>query len=203
MRRITVGLVDYGLGNHASVTHALHDAGFRVRTASDPDTLDACDILLLPGVGAFPSAMERLERCALVDYLKTAAASGRALLGICLGMQLLAEESYEHGYTKGLGLIPGRVEPLVHPPWHIGWNSLECVTDDPAFAPSHGKSFYFNHSFALAGADAHRTCVARLPHAVTAAVRAGRVAGLQFHPEKSQGAGMQLLHNLVTELVHA
>jgi imidazole glycerol-phosphate synthase subunit HisH len=201
--RTTVGLVDYGVGNHASVSHALHDAGFRVRVAGDASGLDACDLLLLPGVGAFPAAMKRLRETGLDDYLRGAASAGRPLLGICLGMQLLAEESFELGHSTGLGILPGRVVPLGEPRWHIGWNTLECVGDDPAFRVSNGESVYFNHSFMLVGAPDWITAQARLPQSVTAAVRRGRVAGLQFHPEKSQGAGTRLLHALVSELVHA
>lgn len=203
MSRTTVGLVDYGVGNHASVSHALHDAGFRVRVAADAQGLDACDVLLLPGVGAFPAAMARLRESGLDAYLCAAAQAGRPLLGICLGMQLLAQESFELGQTCGLGILPGKVVPLGEAPWHIGWNALESVGNDPAFEASHGESFYFNHSFMLVDAGDCVTARARLPQPVTAAVRAGRVAGLQFHPEKSQRAGMRLLHTLITELAHA
>ncbi|MBI4995414.1 MAG: imidazole glycerol phosphate synthase subunit HisH [Rhodocyclales bacterium] len=203
MTRTTVGLVDYGLGNHGSVMHALREAGLRVRVAADAQGLDACDVLLLPGVGAFPAAMQRLQDIDLDPYLRDAAAAGRAMLGICLGMQLLAAESFELGHSRGLGILPGRVVPLVEPPWHIGWNTLECIGDDPAFRACHGKSFYFNHSFMLADATECVTAVARLPQPVVAAVRRGRIAGLQFHPEKSQGAGRQLLRDLIEELVRA
>lgn len=203
MSRITVGLVDYGVGNHASVGHALHDAGFRVRVAADAQGLDACDVLLLPGVGAFPAAMARLRETGLDAYLCAAAQAGRPLLGICLGMQLLAQESFELGKTRGLGILPGKVVPLGEAPWHIGWNVLESVGGDPAFEASHGESFYFNHSFMLVDADDCVSGRARLTQPVTAAVRAGRVAGLQFHPEKSQRAGMRLLRTLITELAHA
>lgn len=203
MSRTTVGLVDYGVGNHASVSHVLHNAGFRVRVAADAQGLDACDVLLLPGVGAFPAAMTQLRDTGLDTYLSNAAQAGRPLLGICLGMQLLAQESFEHGHTHGLGILPGRVVPLDEVPWHIGWNALECVGNDPAFRASQGECFYFNHSFKIVDAEACVTAQARLPQPVTATVRLGRVAGLQFHPEKSQRAGTRLLHNLITELAHA
>lgn len=203
MSRTTVGLVDYGVGNHASVSHVLHDAGFRVRVAADARGLDACDVLLLPGVGAFPAAMAQLRNTGLDAYLCDAAQAGRPLLGICLGMQLLAQESFELGQTRGLGILPGRVVPLAEAPWHIGWNSLECVGDDPVFRASQGESFYFNHSFKLVDAGDCVTAQALLPQPVTAAVRRGCVAGLQFHPEKSQRAGMRLLHTLIAELTNA
>lgn len=203
MTRITVGLVDYGVGNHGSVTHALRNSGFRVRVAADAEVLDACDVLLLPGVGAFPAAMRRLQSTGLDSYLRDAAGSGRALLGICLGMQILAEESLELRHSYGLGILPGRVVPLEKSHWHIGWNTLLCVGDDPAFLASQGESFYFNHSYMLVDALGCVTAQAMLQQPITAAVRRGRVAGLQFHPEKSQGAGIRLLHSLITELAHA
>lgn len=203
MSRLTVGLVDYGVGNLTSVTHALHDAGFRVRLASDSTVLDACDVLLLPGVGAFPSAMRKLRETGLDVYLRDAAKTNRPLLGICLGMQLLAEESFEMGHSQGLGILPGKVIPLRDTPWHIGWNSLKCTVPDSAFQSSHGEFFYFNHSFALDGASEHVAAVAHVPGTVTAAVRHGRIAGLQFHPEKSQHAGTSLLRALILEIAHA
>lgn len=203
MSRTTVGLVDYGVGNHASVSHVLYDVGFRVRVAANAKELDACDVLLLPGVGAFPAAMAQLRKNGLDTYLSEAAQAGRPLLGICLGMHLLAQESFEQGHTRGLGILPGRVVPLEEAPWHIGWNALECVGDDPTLRASHGESFYFNHSFKIVDAEPCVTAQARLPQPVTAIVRLDRVAGLQFHPEKSQSAGTRLLQNLITELAHA
>ncbi|MFV0665034.1 imidazole glycerol phosphate synthase subunit HisH [Denitromonas sp.] len=203
MNRLTVGIVDYGVGNLASVTHALHDAGFRVRLAGDTTVLDACDVLLLPGVGAFPSAMKKLRDTGLDVYLRNAAKMNRPLLGICLGMQLLAEESFEMGHSQGLGILVGKVIPLRDTPWHIGWNSLKCTMSDSALQSSHNEFFYFNHSFALAGASEHVSAVAHVPGPITAAVRHGRIAGLQFHPEKSQRAGTSLLRALIQDIAHA
>ena len=154
----------------------------------------------LLGCGVVGSAVVRLLTEHAADLT---ARVGRPLLGICLGMQLLAQESLELRHTRGLGILPGRVVPLGGPPWHIGWNTLECVGDDPAFHASQGESFYFNHSFMLVDAQDCVTAQARLPQPVTAAVRRGHVAGLQFHPEKSQRAGMRLFHSLITELAHA
>lgn len=203
MTRVMVGVVDYGLGNQASVMQAMHTAGFRVCKGAEASTLDACDVLVLPGVGAFPEAMLRLTESGLANYLRQAAASGRALLGICLGMQLLAGSSSEYGHSEGLAILPGRVVPLCTPVRHIGWNILTCVGDDPVFRQSDGHAFYFNHSFVLKCDDVRDVvAVTSLAHPMTAAVRRGKVAGLQFHPEKSQEAGIQLLSGLITELAN-
>ena len=119
-------------------------------------------------------------------------------------MQLLADESLEHGATRGLGLIPGTVRPLHGIDWHIGWNSLETFKHDPLVAPSDGDSFYFNHSFAFDVPVAYQSAICRVrEYTFTAAVRRGNVLGLQFHPEKSQGAGKHLLSRLVEGLIHA
>ena len=149
--RLTVGIVDYGVGNHTSVLRCVRQLGFRSWISPQPDQLDQADVLLLPGVGAFPAAMERLHASGLVDYLQGAAQLGRPLIGICLGMQLLAESSTELGFTPGLGLIPGAVEAIGEPRWHIGWNSLEVVDGQPLLHASDGEVLYFNHSYAFRG----------------------------------------------------
>jgi imidazole glycerol phosphate synthase glutamine amidotransferase subunit len=201
--KFTIGIVDYGVGNHASVRHTLRELGMRCRTSDDPKVLDGCDLLVLPGVGAFRPAIEALRARGLDQYLVEQAARQRPLLGICLGMQLLAQASSENGHTQGLGLIGGEVAQLPAPHWHIGWNTIELSRPDPLFEASNGQSFFFNHSYAYRDPQEHAVCrsVAGAPFA--AAVRRGKVAGVQFHPEKSQAAGRELLSNLVRGLVHA
>ena len=130
MSNITIGIVDYGMGNHASVAHSLRELGFRVRITKNPEELDLVDALILPGVGAYPLAMRTLHDQGLVVYLQEQAHLQRPLIGICLGMQLLASASYEHEYTIGLGLIPGEIVPFVDRGWHIGWNTLEYLKND-------------------------------------------------------------------------
>ena len=112
---ITVGIVDYGFGNQASVSHTMHELGFRVRIGHTPEILDAVDVLLLPGVGAYPPAMAAIAARGLNIYLKEQVRKQRPLVGICLGMQLLATAGHEHGFTAGLDLIPGKVVPLQNP----------------------------------------------------------------------------------------
>ena len=198
MKPPTIGIVDYGVGNLASVWHALHALQLRCRVSSDPAVLDRTDMLLLPGVGAFPAAMEALHRHGLVDYLQTRAKSGRPVVGICLGMQLLADSSTEHRSTAGLGLIPGEVRALNSGGWHIGWNSITTAQEDPMFGALEGQSVYFNHSYAVDVAPEHRLCMAQSPtEPVCAVMRRGNVVGIQFHPEKSQAAGREVLRRVV------
>lgn len=203
MKIITIGIIDYGMGNHASVAHSLRNLGFRVRISQDPTQLDNVDALVLPGVGAFPAAMDALYELELVSYIQEQARLQRPLIGICLGMQLLASASYEHKYTVGLDLIPGEVVAFSDLDVHIGWNTLECSQKDPLLSASDGESFYFNHSFYFKGPAEYQIAVARHPSVFTAAIRRGSVVGLQFHPEKSQLAGRALLKSLIVELVHA
>jgi glutamine amidotransferase len=198
--RRTIGIVDYGVGNHASVWRALHGLGYRCRVSADPDVLDETDLLVLPGVGAFGAAMEKLHSHNLVEYLKARSREGKPIVGLCLGMQLLADASVEHGVTAGLGLIPGQVVPFDQARWHIGWNSIEVVGDDTMFRPSDGKSMYFNHSYVFDAPVEYQACLARLDTPFPVGVRRGNMVGLQFHPEKSQEAGHRLLRNVVEGL---
>lgn len=203
MNQITVGIVDYGMGNHASVIHSLRDLGFRVRVSDVPEVLDASDVLVLPGVGAFPAAMQALHQRGLVNYLQQQAREQRPIVGICLGMQLLTSASHEFQYTAGLDLIPGEVVPLTGAKWHIGWNTLECVNTDPLLQPSDGQAFYFNHSFCYQGPNEYQVGLSRHPGPFAAVIRRGNSVGIQFHPEKSQAAGRALLKNIISGLTHA
>jgi len=198
--RRTIGILDYGVGNHASVWRALHNLGYRCRVSAEPEVLDATDLLVLPGVGAFAAAMEALRRHDLVEYLRAQSRAGKPIVGLCLGMQLLADESLEHGLTTGLGLIPGQVVPFEQARWHIGWNSIEVVGDDPMFRPYDGQSMYFNHSYVFDAPSEYQACLARLDTSFPVGVRRGNLVGLQFHPEKSQAAGAGLLKNIVEGL---
>lgn len=204
MKRKTVGIVDYGVGNHTSVLRTFQALGHRCRVTNDREILASADVLVLPGVGAFPAAMAALHQHGLAGYLCDLARQGKPFIGLCLGMQLLADESQEHGTTAGLGLIPGTVRPLSGMDWHIGWNSLEIIQQDALLSPSDGQSFYFNHSYVFDAPEPYQAGVSRVQGKnFTVAVRRGNVIGLQFHPEKSQVAGKQLLSNLVKGLGHA
>jgi glutamine amidotransferase len=200
LKRRTIGIVDYGVGNHASVWRALNGLGYRCRVSADFDVLNETDLLVLPGVGAFGAAMAELHRHNLVGYLREQSRLGKPIIGLCLGMQLLADASLEHGLTAGLGLIPGQVVPFDQARWHIGWNSIETVSDDPIFRPSDRKSMYFNHSYVFEAPVEFQACVARLERPFPVAVRRANLVGLQFHPEKSQSAGRTLLSNVIEGL---
>jgi glutamine amidotransferase len=168
--------------------------------SSDRDVLSSADAILLPGVGAFPAAMAKLHAHDLVGFLQDRARGGQPFVGICLGMQLMADASVEHGATAGLGLIPGEVTPFRESNWHIGWNTIEAVGDDPMVRPSDGKSVYFNHSYIFDAPIEYQLCRARLTEPFVVGVRRGNLVGLQFHPEKSQDAGREMLKNVIEGL---
>ena len=198
-----IGIIDYGFGNHASVSRAFKALGYRCQISSDPEALAQSDVIVLPGVGAFPSAMAALHARGLVEFLRERSRSGKAIIGLCLGMQLLADESTEHVITAGLALIPGKVvslEPYQH---HIGWNSIEVVNEDKLLLPSDGEFVYFNHSYVFKTPREYQMCVSKLDGLFVAGVRRGNVVGLQFHPEKSQIVGRAMLKTLVEGLTCA
>lgn len=203
MSQLTISVVDYGMGNHASVVNSLRDLGFRVRVSAELALLDSADVLFLPGVGAFPAAMRALHERGLVDYLQQQARERRPMVGICLGMQLLTNASHEFQYTTGLGIIPGEFIPLSENKWHIGWNTLECVESDSLIQASDGQAFYFNHSFRYQGPSEYQIGLSRHPGPFASVIRHTNVVGIQFHPEKSQEAGRVLLRNIVLGLSNA
>jgi glutamine amidotransferase len=200
-----ITIVDYGVGNLRSVQKALERVGATAVVSDDPDALEAARGVVLPGVGAFGDGMAELRRRGLVEPLRRWAAAGRPLLGICLGMQLLFDSSEEMGDHQGLGLLPGRV--VRFPPGdlkvpHVGWNQLRLAGSssqgkDPLLAGiADGAYAYFVHSYYAEPAepgDVLATTDYGLSFA--AVVGRGRVWGAQFHPEKSQEVGLQLLSN--------
>lgn len=195
-----IAIVDYGVGNLFSLNSSLELIGAESIVTSDPQVLRSADKILLPGVGAFEDAARKLRDSGLADLLKELAAEGKPLLGICLGMQLLFEKSYEYGEHEGLGLIPGSVKPIrdVIPTDykipHIGWNGLHLNGDCPLFRNiREGDCVYFVHSFYAAGCGPYVTATADYGAELTAAVAKGTVYGCQFHPEKSGKVGLSIL----------
>jgi glutamine amidotransferase len=199
---VEVVVVDYGMGNRRSVEKALEHVGVRPRISSEASVIAAATGLVLPGVGAFPRAMENLGRLGLIELLRERVAAGTPMLGICLGMQLAFDSSSELGGAEGLGLVSGTVEPLATGGLklpHIGWNevSLRSGGGSPLLAGlPEREAFYHVHSFAArprARADVIGT--AEYGETFVTAVRRGSFHGVQFHPEKSSAAGLRLLAN--------
>ncbi len=194
-----LGLIDYGMGNLHSVQRAFERLGASVVPISGESGLDGCDALVLPGVGAFDPAMQRLRAAGLEGALQRAVAAGQPLLGICLGLQLLFEASDE-GESEGLGLLAGRVRALPrvsgHPIPHMGWAPLLAAEPSPLLPAGEPPAWvYFVHSYAAAPADP-RCSTAHVDWAgtpVTAAVWQGAIAACQFHPEKSGVVGEAML----------
>lgn len=196
-------IVDYGMGNLRSVEKALAAVGGTPVISADPGIIRKSRRLILPGVGAFGDAMENLRRSDVEGALRTAWETGIPLLGLCLGLQLLFTVSEEFGTHRGLGLIPGRVrrfeEPGLRVP-HVGWNQIESLRDDPLLREIPEESyFYFVHSYYVEPED---PCDAigwtRYGRRFCSIARRGKVWGAQFHPEKSQDAGKQLLRNFLS-----
>lgn len=191
-------IVDYGVGNLKSVTNAMSYLGLRTEITNDKTVLEKADAIILPGVGAFPDAADKLRAPGL-DRVVLAQSEKKPVLGICLGMQLLFDQGEEIRLTSGLGLVPGTVRKIkteLKLP-QIGWNSLTFFNDSPLFRGlSDGAYVYFVHSFA-GEAEEKTDVIARTEYgpSVVAAVSHGNVYGCQFHPEKSGEVGLQILKN--------
>ncbi len=196
-----IAIVDYGVGNLFSLSSSLRALELESEVTRDPARLQAAARIILPGVGAFGDARQKLDDTGLIPVLLEEAAR-KPLLGICLGMQLLFDRSFEYGEHPGLGLVPGVVAPLredlkdpaLKVP-HMGWNSLEIVKDDPLFRHfQSGEYVYYVHSFYAKHCGESTLGTSEYGDAaVTGAVRSGNVWGVQFHPEKSGDAGLRLL----------
>lgn len=198
-----IAIVDYGVGNLFSLKSSLGALGVEAAVTADEAAIRRSDKLILPGVGAFGEAAERLERTGLGRIVQEQAGAGTPLLGICLGMQLLFAESEEYGRHRGLGLIPGRVvsmEPVVPHGYkvpHMGWNALHFPKSrpvDPLFRYiREGDCVYFVHSYYADDCQESIIATAEYGPELTAAVRRGNVMGTQFHPEKSGVVGLNIL----------
>lgn len=195
-----IAIVDYGVGNLFSLRCSFEAIGAEVTVSAHPETLIRADKLILPGVGAFADAARKLRDSGLDQVICQQAAAGKPILGICLGMQLLFERSYEFGEHAGLGLIPGSVRPIaeVIPTGlkipHIGWNALTLVKDSPLFRDTaQGDFVYFVHSYYAADCADAVIATSDYGAPLTAAVQRGNVFGCQFHPEKSGAVGLGIL----------
>ena len=199
-----IAIIDYGVGNLFSLTASLGCLGAQINVTDKKEDIKAASRIILPGVGAFGDAIASLRATGLVDTIIQETAKGKPLLGICLGMQLLFEESHEYGVHKGLGLIKGSVASIeeefkqegisgLKVP-HIGWNALSFTADEPLFRYiKQGDCVYYVHSFY--GRDCGESTIASSEYGIkiTGAVRNGNVYGTQFHPEKSGNVGLNIL----------
>lgn len=196
-----IAIIDYGAGNIFSVKNALDHLGVQAVLTGDRAVIEGADGIILPGVGAFPAAMKRLNDSGLIDVIK-AEAKRKPFLGICLGMQMLFERAFEFEETDGLGLIGGYVDKipdrgLVIP--HMGWNRLEVQHDCPLFEGLSGDSYvYFVHSYKAFCSDESINAYCEYGGKIPALVSDGKyVFGAQFHPEKSGETGLRILQNFV------
>ena len=197
-----IGIVDYNMGNLASVINAFAKVGVEATLESNPSKLSQYDKLILPGVGAFGDAMDHLKENAMDEAVITYAQSGKPLLGICLGMQLLFESSEEFGSTKGLGLIPGKVvafneNKFDHPQKvpHMGWNELFQVKNDLFNGLPDDFYLYFVHSFHALCDDKYAIGKTHYGYEFVSAVQNGNIYGIQPHPEKSHEHGLKIIEN--------
>ncbi|PYQ18445.1 MAG: imidazole glycerol phosphate synthase subunit HisH [Acidobacteria bacterium] len=198
-----IAIADYGIGNLGSVTKAFRHAGAEVVLTGDPDVLRSADALVLPGDGAFGATMEEVTRRGLVPVLRETVAAGKALLGICIGMQLLFEESEEHGRHEGLGFLRGRVrrfdDGLSVP--HMGWNRLRARRPHPLLdGLADGAYVYFVHSYFCDAPDEVVIATSDYGRDFPAVVGRDNVLGVQFHPEKSQAVGLRMVASFVRSL---
>ena len=195
-----IAVIDYGVGNLFSLKSSFAAIGEKAIITYEKEEIDNAAGIILPGVGAFSDAMKKLESNGLADILKEQAAKGKPILGICLGMQLLFEKSFEYGEHKGLGLINGEIRPIAEvipanlkiP--HIGWNALEFKNKTDIFKYiKNGDFVYFVHSYYAATDDENITSVAEYGYPLTASVQKNNIFGCQFHPEKSGNIGLEIL----------
>ena len=195
-----IAIIDYGVGNLFSLRSSFAAIGQEAVVTSDVTTLKNASRIILPGVGAFGDAAAKLRACGMADFLKEEAKTGKPIMGICLGMQMLFDKSFEYGEYEGLGLIPGEIRPIadVIPAGlkipHIGWNALHLHGECPLFKYiKEGDCVYFVHSFYGANCDESVIATAEYGAELTAAVARDNVMGCQFHPEKSGPVGLNIL----------
>ena len=195
-----IAIVDYGVGNLFSLVCSFNAIGVEAKLTSDPEEIKNADKILLPGVGAFGDAAEKLFSSGLAEVVVQEAKRGKPILGICLGMQLLFEKSYEYGEHRGLGLIKGEIRPIAdvipadYKIPHIGWNALSFPKENALFKYLvGGNCVYFVHSYYAANCEESVIATTEYGAPLTAAVANGNVYGCQFHPEKSGEIGLKIL----------
>lgn len=195
-----IAIIDYGVGNLFSLKSSFAAIGQEAVVTSDPAVIEAADRVILPGVGAFGDAAQKLRQSGMAQVVRDQAAKGKPIMGICLGMQLLFDKSCEYGEHEGLGLIHGEIRPIadvIDPGLkipHIGWNALIMKKQSALFKYlGEGDCVYFVHSYYAADCDENTTATAEYSAELTASVENGNVYGCQFHPEKSGEVGLNIL----------
>ena len=192
-------VIDYDAGNTANVLRALAAIGAEARLSANPKEILAADGLILPGVGAFRTAMQELQKRDLIGPIQEAVSGGKPFLGICLGMQLLLEVGLENGQTSGLGFIPGVCRRIPDraglPVPHMGWNDLQIQQPSPLTNRLQGEAVYFVHSYYTDVDQEYLDATADYGFPVPAMIHKGSVFGCQFHPEKSGQVGLEILRN--------
>ena len=195
-----VAIIDYGVGNLFSLKSSFAAIGQEAAVTADPEELKRADRLILPGVGAFQDAADKLRRSGMDQALKEEVSRGKLLLGICLGMQMLFERSFEYGEHEGLGLLKGEIRPIAEripvglkiP--QMGWNSLRILRESPLLKYTReGEYVYFVHSYSAVNCEESLLAVTEYGSDLTACVGKGNVFGCQFHPEKSSDVGLRIL----------
>jgi len=192
----TIGIINYGVGNHYTLKFFFKSLGYRTILSNRTDVLEGVDIIVLPGVGSFKQAMSSIKKNRLDRFIKNISKSNKCIIGICLGAQILLEQSFEDGLSSGLGLIPGKVIPFKKNLCHIGWNEVISFSESEKI--TNQNDFYFNHSFFIKCPDKYveESCIFK-SEKFPAIVRKENIIGIQFHPEKSQIHGRELIRRFL------
>jgi imidazole glycerol-phosphate synthase subunit HisH len=207
MTKLNVIIIDYGMGNIKSVMNSIKKIGYSSKLSNDPEDIINADAIILPGVGAFGEAMDNLKKLNLIDpIIEYSTVLKKPIMGICLGMQLLANSSDERGSHDGLSLIPGNVaiiptpDGLVLP--HVGWNDISITLDTPLYNNINNLDcFYFVHSYYFDCKKEYISASVNYGKKIAASVQSNNIFGVQFHPEKSQTKGIRLIENFLSYAV--
>ena len=199
---INIGIIDYGVGNVNSLNKSFKSIGFRSLKSSDVNILEASDVIVLPGVGSFAYAMHKLRKSKLDEFIVKESIKNKPIIGICLGMQLLTDSSEENGEHEGLGVISGKIKELEFSDFHIGWNNIEICKELSFINRFNKHEFFFNHGYAYEGDKKYilsKTVYGG--NSFASVIKKKNTVGFQFHPEKSQKAGLQILKSTINFLI--
>ena len=191
-------IVDYGCGNYGSLKGVINKLGHIANTSKNYKDLEKADFLILPGVGAFPNAINLIKKNNLIKILKNLKNENKPMLGICLGMHLLTNSSDELGFNKGLSFVSGKTKQNKGKTHHIGWNELNFINKKNDFYKFHNMKFYFQHMFSYTGPKQNQIAYANnKKHKIPSIIQNKNIVGVQFHPEKSQDNGIQFFEKYI------